>query len=115
LGDEAATTGEPASSGTALRPSLDDKARPAGIEKPATPDDLKMISGVGPKIEATLNEIGIFTFAQIAAWEQAERAWVDGYLSFRGRIERDNWAGQAKALATGGEAEYIKVFGRKPR
>jgi NADH-quinone oxidoreductase subunit E len=115
LGDAAAPTSEAASSGATLRPSLDDKARPAGMEKPAVPDDLKMISGVGPKIETTLNEIGIFTFAQIAAWEQAEREWVDGYLSFRGRIERDNWAGQAKALATGGEAEYIKVFGRKPR
>ena len=78
-------------------------------------DDLKMISGVGPKIEATLNEIGIFTFAQVAGWKKAEREWVDGYLNFRGRIERDDWVKQAKALAKGGEAEYIKVFGKKPR
>lgn len=97
------------------KPSLSDKNRPAGIEKPATPDDLKMISGVGPKIEATLNELGIFTFAQVAGWKKAEREWVDGYLNFRGRIERDDWVKQAKALAKGGEAEYIKVFGKKPR
>lgn len=97
------------------KPSLSDKNRPAGIEKPATPDDLKLISGVGPKIEATLNEIGIFTFAQVAGWKKAEREWVDGYLNFRGRIERDDWVKQAKALAKGGEAEYIKVFGKKPR
>ncbi len=97
------------------KPSLTDKNRPAGIEKPAAPDDLKMISGVGPKIEATLNEIGIFTFAQIAGWKKAEREWVDGFLNFRGRIERDDWVKQAKALAKGGEAEYIKVFGKKPR
>lgn len=99
----------------AAKPALTDKNRPAGIEKPAAPDDLKMISGVGPKIEATLNEIGIFTFAQVAGWKKAEREWVDGYLNFRGRIERDDWVKQAKALAKGGEAEYIKVFGKKPR
>lgn len=98
-----------------VKPSLTDKNRPAGIEKPAAPDDLKMISGVGPKIEATLHEIGIFTFAQIAGWKKAEREWVDGFLNFRGRIERDDWVKQAKALAKGGEAEYIKVFGKKPR
>ncbi|ATN33961.1 NADH-quinone oxidoreductase subunit E [Rhizobium sp. ACO-34A] len=97
------------------QPSLEDKNRPAGIEKPETPDDLKMISGVGPKIEGVLHSIGIFTFAQIAGWKKAEREWVDGYLKFSGRIERDDWVKQAKALAKGGEAEYIKVFGKKPR
>lgn len=100
---------------TTAKPSLTDKNRPAGIEMPAAPDDLKMISGVGPKIEATLHEIGIFTFAQIAGWKKAEREWVDSFLNFRGRIERDDWVKQAKALAKGGEAEYIKVFGKKPR
>jgi NADH-quinone oxidoreductase subunit E len=74
-----------------------------------------MISGVGPKIEIILNSIGIFTFAQVASWKKAEREWVDGYLSFHGRIERDDWVKQAKALAKGGEAEYIRVFGKKPR
>ncbi|MBW8282559.1 MAG: NADH-quinone oxidoreductase subunit E [Rhizobium sp.] len=97
------------------QPSLDDKNRPSGIDKPATPDDLKMISGVGPKIEGILNGLGIYTFAQIAGWHQAEREWVDGYLKFAGRIERDDWVKQAEALARGGEAEYIKVFGKKPR
>lgn len=104
-----------AESAAASQPSLDDKNRPAGIEKPETPDDLKMISGVGPKIEGVLHSIGIFTFAQIAGWKKAEREWVDGYLKFSGRIERDDWVKQAKALAKGGEAEYIKVFGKKPR
>ncbi|MBB3609093.1 NADH-quinone oxidoreductase subunit E [Rhizobium sp. BK602] len=100
---------------SAQKPSLTDKNRPAGIEKPATPDDLKLISGVGPKIESILHELGIFTFAQVAGWKKAEREWVDGYLNFKGRIERDDWIKQAKALAKGGEAEYIKVFGKKPR
>ncbi|RWD66902.1 NADH-quinone oxidoreductase subunit E [Mesorhizobium sp.] len=96
------------------KPSLEDKNRPAGLERPATVDDLKLISGVGPKIEATLHSLGIYTFAQVAAWKKAEREWVDGYLNFRGRVERDDWVKQAKALAKGGVAEYIRVFGKKP-
>ncbi|NWJ22904.1 NADH-quinone oxidoreductase subunit E [Rhizobium sp. RM] len=106
---------EASGSAETAKPALDSKDRPAGIEKPATPDDLKLISGVGPKIEGTLHELGIFTFAQIAAWKKAECDWVDGYLNFKGRIERDEWLKQAEALAKGGEAEYIKVFGKKPR
>ena len=92
-----------------------DANRPSGMKKPAKPDDLKMISGVGPKIEKTLNELGIYTFAQVAAWKKAEREWVDGYLRFHGRIERDDWVKQAKALAKGGRDEYVKVFGKEPR
>jgi NADH-quinone oxidoreductase subunit E len=95
--------------------SLEDKNRPAAIEKPAAVDDLELIAGVGPKIAGILHELGIYTFAQVASWKKAEREWVDGYLNFKGRIERDDWVKQAKALAKGGEAEYIKVFGKKPR
>ncbi|WP_312361622.1 NADH-quinone oxidoreductase subunit E [Ensifer sp.] len=97
------------------KPSLEDKNRPAGMSRPGSVDDLKLISGVGPKIEGTLHELGIFTFAQVASWKKVEREWVDSYLNFKGRIERDDWVKQAKALAKGGEAEYIKVFGKKPR
>ncbi|MER8372983.1 NADH-quinone oxidoreductase subunit E [Mesorhizobium sp. M1406] len=96
------------------KPSLEDKNRPAGIDRPALVDDLKLISGVGPKIEGILHSLGIFTFAQVASWKKAEREWVDGYLSFQGRIDRDDWVKQAKALAKGGVAEYIRVFGKKP-
>ncbi|TGQ78369.1 NADH-quinone oxidoreductase subunit E [Mesorhizobium sp. M8A.F.Ca.ET.207.01.1.1] len=96
------------------KPSLEDKNRPAGIDRPAAVDDLKLISGVGPKIEGILHTLGIFTFAQVASWKKAERGWVDGYLSFQGRIDRDNWVAQAKVLAKGGVAEYIRVFGKKP-
>jgi NADH-quinone oxidoreductase subunit E len=96
------------------KPSLTDADRPKGIEKPATPDDLKLISGVGPKIEGILHSLGIYTFAQVAAWKKAEREWVDGYLNFKGRIERDDWVKQAKALAKGGVDEYVRVFGKKP-
>lgn len=99
----------------AASPALDDHNRPAAAEKPAEPDDLKMISGVGPKIEGILHSLGIFTFKQIASWKKAEREWVDNYLKFKGRIEREDWAKQAKALAKGGRDEYVRVFGKEPR
>jgi NADH-quinone oxidoreductase subunit E len=95
--------------------TLDDPNRPVALPAPASPDNLKLISGVGPKIEKTLHELGIFTFEQIAAWQKPQIDWVDAYLSFSGRIGRDDWVQQAKALAKGGEAEYIRVFGKKPR
>ena len=62
-------------------------------------DDLKKISGVGPKLEALLNEMGFWHFDQIAAWGAAEIAWVDARLKFKGRIERDDWMTQAATLA----------------
>ena len=65
------------------------------------PDDLKKIKGVGPKLEGTLNGLGVYHFDQIAAWTDAEIAWVDDRLQFKGRIERDGWIDQAKALASG--------------
>jgi NADH-quinone oxidoreductase subunit E len=96
------------------KPSLDHPSRPAGIEKPASVDDLTLISGVGPKVESTLQSLGIYTFAQIAEWNDDHRSWVDGYLNFKGRIDRDEWVKQAEALARGGVDEYIRVFGKKP-
>lgn len=95
--------------------SLDDKNRPKGIDKPADVDNLKMISGIGPKIEGILHGLGIYKFAQVGKWKKAERDWVDGYLRFKGRIERDDWIKQAKALAKGGRDEYVKQFGKEPR
>jgi NADH-quinone oxidoreductase subunit E len=74
-------------------------AAPRKMDKPATPDDLKQIAGVGPKLEEVLNRLGVWSFAQIAGWTPAEIAWVDDYLQCRGRIERDDWLGQARGLA----------------
>jgi NADH-quinone oxidoreductase subunit E len=109
------STQSPAEKSPAAGKAAAGSARPSGIERPAEPDDLKLISGVGPKIEATLNDLGVWTYTQIAGWKKAEREWVDDHLRFSGRIERDDWVKQAKALAKGGEAEYIRVFGKKPR
>ena len=68
----------------------------------AAPDDLTRIKGVGPKLAGLLNELGVFTFAQVAAWTQADIDRVDERLgSFKGRIRRDDWVAQAKTLAKG--------------
>ncbi|MEO0654878.1 MAG: 50S ribosomal protein L21 [Pseudomonadota bacterium] len=61
-------------------------------------DDLKQLSGVGPALEKKLLEAGVTTFAQIASWGEAEIAEFDEKLSFKGRIEREGWVEQAKAL-----------------
>ena len=80
-----------------------DKHKPQGLKKARKggPDDLKLISGVGPKIEGILHGLGFFHFDQIAKWKKKEREWVDGYLRFKGRIDRDEWVKQAKKLAKG--------------
>ncbi len=62
-------------------------------------DDLKLISGVGPKLEKTLNGLGFWHFSQIAKWKKTDVAVVDNELTFKGRIERDDWIKQAKVLA----------------
>ncbi|PTW61114.1 NADH dehydrogenase subunit E [Breoghania corrubedonensis] len=71
-------------------------------------DDLKKIKGLGSKIEGMLNDLGVFHFDQIASWGDVEKNWIDGKLTFRGRIERENWVEQAKALAAGEETEFSK-------
>lgn len=79
------------------------KAAPVAAKKPVgrarKADDLKLISGIGPKLEQVLNARGIRTFAAIAAWSDAEAAGVDAEFGFDGRIARDDWRGQANALA----------------
>ncbi|MCX5513523.1 polyhydroxyalkanoate depolymerase [Kaistia algarum] len=62
-------------------------------------DDLKQISGVGPKLETTLNAIGIFHFWQLAALTAAQLTELDSRLAFKGRAARDKWVGQAATLA----------------
>lgn len=114
----------PAPAGTAPRTPQPRKSRAAGLDaalaksrdEPPAPapgmlaaprggraDDLKLINGIGPKIEALLNGIGVWHFDQIAAWKAKDIAHVDERLvGFHGRITRDEWVKQAKALAAGG-------------
>lgn len=85
---------------TSVAPIMpEDFVKPKSTDKPDMPDDLKAISGIGPKLEAVLNSLGVWTYAQIADWTPNEVAWVDDYLQFKGRIERDDWIAQAAELA----------------
>lgn len=93
-------------SGAAVEAAAPAKKAPAkkAAPKAAAPaaegaDDLKKLSGVGPALEKKLLEAGVTTFAQIAAWGEAEIAEFDEKLSFKGRIEREGWVEQAKELA----------------
>ena len=89
----------------------DPGTKPQSLDAPRAgkADDLKMIKGVGPKLEALLHELGFYHFDQVAAWTEAEVAWVDQNLEgFKGRVTRDNWVTQATALATGAETEFSK-------
>ena len=87
-----------------------DEAKPQGLlqARDGAADDLKKISGVGPKLEETLHTLGIFHFDQIAAWTADNVSWVDEYLSFKGRIDREDWISQAKTLAADGSSSDNK-------
>ena len=93
-----ARAAEDATVGT--KPALLDAPREGGA------DDLKMLKGVGPKLEETCHELGIYHYDQIANWSAEEVAWVDDNLQgFKGRVTRDNWVEQARKLAAGGEPD----------
>ncbi|WP_116084027.1 NADH-quinone oxidoreductase subunit E [Tropicimonas sp. IMCC34011] len=68
-------------------------------------DDLKQIGGIGPTIEKRLHAFGIYHLDQIAAWTAAEMVWIDDHLNFAGRVERENWTGQASDLLAGRDSE----------
>ena len=78
--------------------------RPAALAAPrgGKADNLKLIKGVGPRLEALCNSLGFWHFDQIANWTAAEVAWVDNNLEgFKGRVSRDEWIPQARDLAAG--------------
>ena len=77
--------------------SLDRALRAPG--RPARrADDLAKLTGVGPQIVKKLNEHGVFHYWQLAAMTPEEAAKLDADLRFNGRIARDKWSEQARAL-----------------
>jgi NADH-quinone oxidoreductase subunit E len=89
--------------------------KPAGLSSPkgGKADDLKLILGIGPKLEALCHRLGFYHFDQIANWTAAEIAWVDDNLEgFKGRVTRDKWVAQAKVLAAGGSVADAEAAGR---
>ena len=93
--------------GRANKPETGERPPEMAIES-TEPDDLKRIKGVGPGNEGALNELGIFTFRQIAQWTPENVDWIEDFMSFPGRIEREDWIAQAKVLAAGEETEFSK-------
>lgn len=82
------------------------------LDKPVgVPDDLMLIKGVGPKLAATLDSLGVYHFFQIAGWSEDDIAKVDDRLKFKGRIVRDNWVDQATLLAAGDHEAFTAKYG----
>jgi predicted flap endonuclease-1-like 5' DNA nuclease len=81
---------------------IERNAPPPLLDAPGTPDDLKLIVGIGPVIERMLYQMGIGTYRQIARWSERDIDDVDARLpEFPGRIRRDGWVTQARALHIG--------------
>lgn len=98
--DEDQSSSVPLANVSKPKSAPDGDGRPETLDAPrsGTKDDLKRIKGIGPQIEGTLNKLGVFHFDQIAKWNRKSVNWVDEYLSFKGRIDREKWVQQAKKL-----------------
>ena len=111
LNDEPKTSDANAVTALAAAPgsSISDSWKPMSFTSPPdSVDDLKRIKGVGSVIEETLNEKGVYQFAQIASWNDDNVAWMENSLSFPGRISREDWINQAKTLEAGGTTEFAQ-------
>lgn len=75
-----------------------DKVKPFFEAPEGEPDDLKRITGIGPSIEQRLLRLGVTKIEQIANFSDEDIENVDAVLNFKGRIQRDDWVGQARAL-----------------
>ncbi|MDF0544764.1 hypothetical protein PX699_20655 [Sphingobium sp. H39-3-25] len=92
-------------------------ATPAPTAAAAAPsggaDNLLLLKGIGPKLAALLGTLGVTSFAQIAAWSDADLAAIDEKLgNFKGRPVRDQWIDQAKLLAAGDTAGFEARYGK---
>jgi predicted flap endonuclease-1-like 5' DNA nuclease len=85
---------------------------PPPLFGPGAPDDLKLIVGVGPVLERMLHQLGVATFRQIAYWSEREIDEFDAKLpEFPGRIRRDAWVTQARALH---QSKYGETLPMRP-
>ena len=105
VSDGNAPNATPAATPEAKAPAPGVMAQPKGLTaaRGGKADDLKLILGIGPKLQMLCHSLGFFHFDQIAGWTAAEIAWVDDNLAgFKGRVTRDKWVAQARVLAAGG-------------
>lgn len=93
-------------------PKLKAAPKPKAVPKPVIPDNLELLKGVGPKLNALLKSLGVTSFAQVANWTSPDITEIDAKLgNFAGRISRDNWVDQAKLLVKGDVAGFEKKYG----
>ena len=106
----AATVEDPPLMGPVEGEHLHEGERPTGLvsARGGVPDDLKRIRGIGPQNEGRLHALGVWHFAQIAAWSPENVKWVGSYLAFPGRIDREAWIEQATHLAKGEETDFSR-------
>jgi predicted flap endonuclease-1-like 5' DNA nuclease len=91
---------------------LENNAPPPLLDHPGAPDDLKLIVGVGPVLERMLQQLGISTYRQIARWSERDIDEFDARLAeFPGRIRRDGWVTQARALHQSKYGETLPARG----
>jgi len=87
---------------------LENNAPPPLLDGPGSPDDLKLIVGIGPVLERMLQQLGVGTYRQIARWSERDIDVFDAKLAeFPGRIRRDAWVTQAREL-------HQSKFGERP-
>lgn len=91
-------------------PALTSAARPADVDvrgdgapflfpsPPARRDNLRRVRGIGHSFEHRLHDLGVYQLVQIANWSAKEQAWVSAALAAPGKVEREDWVGQAQAL-----------------
>ena len=92
---------------------LENNALPPLLDGPNMFDDLKLIVGVGPVLERMLHRLGITTYRQIARWSERDIDEFDAKLpEFPGRIRRDAWVTQARALHEAKFGEAVPVRDR---
>jgi len=81
-----------------IQPELDPKLGLIYKTRPATADDLTALKGISRVLEKRLHEVGIYTYAQIAAWDEDRVKEFSARLSFKDRIHREHWVEQAGKL-----------------
>ena len=106
-----------AKTAAAPKPAAKTAASTPAAKKAAAPkaaagkvDNLRRLIGIGPVNERLLKGQGVTTYAQIAAWTEADVKRIEEVLNFDGRIAREKWIEQAKLLAAGNETEFARQF-----
>jgi large subunit ribosomal protein L21 len=99
LAEEPAAAAEPASADEAAQVAPAPRRAPAAGQRVG--DDLSLISGVGPKIKQSLNELGYTRFDQIAGLTPDQIEAIETALKSKGRVARDEWIAQARDLMEG--------------